>query len=464
MSSTEREEFFGPNPALPRAVAKVEAGKIRTLVGAAMLVVFVVVMRLGGDEPVDQVKLVAPAAVLILGLYHLIGGPLQALKFRREVSRLTATPPPDVLWYTLSAEGLVVHADMKSDLDAGGLAVPWAAMETLTRLEGADPILRLTYRLDGAAKASAHRLGMDRKRADGVLFGERMQARFDARAAGGPDPAARAMAYPEPGSKAEALADLKATWRAQPAAGRWIMILGVGGLVVALVGGGLKLVSGKPGATEVEDPPASASAAAPAANAIPDNPTSLSLEQGEPDPAGVLRRVARGDRPVLNVEVPWIGILKEQPIDATGPRAGRTAQFEWNRHAATWTTITVFGSLQQTDAAYQQVSGGETRDILMPNPDGVTQYVQWVIPSPDGARRYPMRCAARPKLFYCSIVPDGAPAIVTVKFRIDTEAGPEPGASEAKGAELSEAMGRETDEVMRSLGGLGLDGRRVVAR
>ena len=462
MSSTEREEFFGPNPALPRAVAKVEAGKTRTLVGAAMLVVFVVVMRLGGDEPVDQVKLVAPAAVLLLGLYHLIGGPLQALKFRREVSRLKAAPPPDVLWYTLSDEGLVVHADMKLDLGAGGLAVPWSAMETLTRLEGADPILRLTYRLDGAAKASAHRLGMDRKRADGVLFGERMQARFDESAAG--VATTGILADPKATSKAEALADLKATWQAQPAAGRWIMILGLGALVVTLVGGGLGLIGGKPGGPDVAETPASAIVAPPAANAIPDNPTSLSLEQGEPDPAGVLRRVARGDRPVLNVEVPWIGILKEQPIDATGPRAGRTAQFEWNRHAATWTTITVFGSLQQTDAAYQQVSGGETRDILMPNPDGVTQYVQWVIPSPDGARRYPMRCAARPKLFYCSIVPDGAPAIVTVKFRIDTEAGPEPGASEAKGAELSEAMGRETDEVMRSLGGLGLDGRRVVAR
>lgn len=189
MSSTEREEFFGPSPALPRAVAKVEAGKSRTLIGAVMLVVFVVVMGFGGGEAVDPVKLAAPAAVLILGLYHLIGGPLQALKFRREVSRLTATPPPDVLWYTLSAEGLVVHADMKSDLGADGLAVPWSAMESLSRMEGADLVLRLTYRLAGAAKAAAHRLGMDRKRADGVLFGDRMQARFDARGVGATTPA-----------------------------------------------------------------------------------------------------------------------------------------------------------------------------------------------------------------------------------------------------------------------------------
>lgn len=462
MASKECEEFFGPSPALSRAVAQAEAGKTRTLVGAVMLVVFVVVMRLGGDEPVDHVKLVAPAAVLILGLYHLIGGPLQARKFRREVSRLNAAPPPDVLWYTLSAEGLVVHADMKADLDAGGLAVPWAAMETLTRLDGADPILRLTYRLDAAAKPAAHRLGMDRKRADGVLFGERMQARFDESAAGAPTTGT--LADPQDTSKAETLADLKATWQAQPAAGRWIMILGLGAVVATLVGSGLGLIGGKPGGPNVPENPASATVAPPATSKILESPPTLSIEQGEPDPAGVLRRVADGDRPVLNFEVPWIGILKEQPIDPTGPRAGRTAQFEWNRHAATWTIITVFGSQGQADAAYQQASDGETRDILMPNPDGVTQYVQWVIPSPDGARRYPMRCAARPKLFYCSIVPDGVPAIVTVKFRIDTEAGPEPGASEAKGAELSGAMGRETDEVMRSLGGLGLDGRRAVAR
>lgn len=272
------------------------------------------------------------------------------------------------------------------------------------------------------------------------------------------------MSDPQTPSKADALAELKATWRAQPAAGRWIMILGLGVLVVTLVGGGLSLIGGKPDAPKAPDGAASAPSSPPATNAILDDPPSLSIEQGTPDPAGVLRRVAGGDRPVLNVEVPWIGILKEQPVDPTGPRAGRTAQFEWNRKAATWTTITVFGTVQQAEQAFQQVSGGESRDILMPNPDGVTQYVQWVIPSPDGSRRYPMRCAARPKLFYCSIVPEGVPAIVTVKFRIDTEAGPEPGASEAKGAELSGAMGRETDDVMRSLGGLGLDGRRAVAR
>ncbi len=188
MTSTEREEFFGLNPALSRTIAKVEAGKTRTLIGAVMLVGFVVVMGFGGGEPVDPVKLVAPAAVLILGLYHVIGGPLQAHRHKPEVTRLTAAPPPDVLWYTLSDEGLVVHADMKLDLGEGGLAVPWTAMETLTRIEGAHPVQRLTYRLASAAKAAAHQLGMDRRRADGVLFGDRMQARFDARGAGAPSP------------------------------------------------------------------------------------------------------------------------------------------------------------------------------------------------------------------------------------------------------------------------------------
>ena len=265
-------------------------------------------------------------------------------------------------------------------------------------------------------------------------------------------------------SKVDALADVKATWRAQPAAGRWIMSLGLGALVLSLVSGGLGMIGGKRDVSETSSKTAPPATAPPATNMILDNPPNLSIEQGVPDPAGVLRRVADGGRPVLNFEVPWIGMLEEQPLDERGGAPGRTAQFEWNRHAATWTTITVFESLQQADAAYQQVSGGEARNILMPNPDGVTQYVQWTIPSPDGARRYPMRCAGRPKLFYCSIVPEGVPAIVTVKFRIDTEAGPEPGAREAKGAELTDAMGRETDEVMRSLGGLGLDGRRAVAR
>ncbi len=272
------------------------------------------------------------------------------------------------------------------------------------------------------------------------------------------------MADPQNTSKADALTDLKATWRAQPAAGRWIMFLGLGVLIAALVGSGLGMLGGKKGGPNTPDMPASATAAAPVTNMILDNPPTLSIEQGEPDPAGVLRRIANGGSPGLEIGYRWIGILKEQPVDETGPRAGRIAQFEWNRHAATWTTITVFGSLQHAEAAYQQLSGGETRDILMPNPDGVTQYVQWTIPSPDGDRSYPMRCAARPKLFYCSIVPDGVPAIVTVQFRIDTEAGPEPGASEAKGAELAGEMGRETDGVMRSLAGLGLDGRRAVAR
>ena len=271
------------------------------------------------------------------------------------------------------------------------------------------------------------------------------------------------MTDPRDISKAEALAELKATWRAQPAAGRWVMTLGAGVLVVALAGSALGLFGGRKADPALPAPP-EATATPPATNMILDNPPNLSIEQGEPDPAGVLRRIVAGEGPILNIEVPWIGILKEQPLDESGGAPGRTAQFEWNRHAATWTTITVFETLSQAEAAYRQVSGGEARNLLMPSPDGVTQYVQWTIPSPDGARRYPMRCAARPKLFYCSIVPEGVPAIVTVKFRIDTEAGPEPGASEAKGAELVEAMGGETDGVMRSLGGLGLDGRRAVVR
>jgi hypothetical protein len=467
MTSTEREEFFGPSPALSRAIAKVESGKTRTLLGAAMLVAFVAVMRLGGDDPVDHVKLVAPVAVLILGLYHVIGGPLQARRYKSDVLRLTAAPPADVLWYTLTDEGLVVHADMKLDLGEGGLAAPWTAMETLTRMEGAHPVLRLTYRLASAAKSAAHQLGMDRKRADGVLFGDRMQARFDARRAGAPSPLSQGgqgIADPQSAARADALADLKATWRAQPAAGRWVTILGVAALVVSLVSGGLGLIGGKRDASDRPAQPAPPVTAPPVTNMILDNPPSLSIEQGEPDPAGILRRIAAGGSAGFGIGYSWIGILEEQPLDKGGGAAGRIAQFEWNRHAATWTTITVFESLQQAEAADRQLSGGETRDILMPNPDGVTQYVQWTIPSPDGARSYPMRCAARPKLFYCSIVPEGVPAIVTVKFRIDTEAGPEPGAREAKGVELAEAMGRETDEVMRSLGGLGLDGRRAVAR
>lgn len=280
----------------------------------------------------------------------------------------------------------------------------------------------------------------------------------------GPSPGAQAPVDPQIGANGDILAGPKASWRAQPAAGRWVMILGLGVIVVALVGGGLGLIGGKRDPSEPAATPAPPPAAPPATNMILDNPPNLSIEQGEPDPAGVLRRIIAGDSPVLSLDVPWIGILKEQPLDDSGGAPGRTAQFEWNRHAATWTTITVFESLQQAQAAYQQVSGGEARNLLMPSPDGVTQYVQWTIPSPDGARRYPMRCAARPTLFYCSIVPEGVPAIVTVKFAIDTEAGPEPGVSQAKGAELSGVMGRETDEVMRSLAVLGLDGRRAVAR
>jgi hypothetical protein len=191
MTPTDREEFFGPSPALSRAAAKVESGKTRTLIGAVMLAVFVVVVVFGGGEPVDPVKLVAPAAILILGLYHVIGGPLQAHRYKSEVSRLTAAPPPDVLWYTLNDEGLVVHADMKLDLGEGGLAVPWTAMETLIRVESAHPVQRLTYRLSSAVKSAARQLEMDRRRADGVLFGDRMQARFDARGAGAPSPSSQ---------------------------------------------------------------------------------------------------------------------------------------------------------------------------------------------------------------------------------------------------------------------------------
>lgn len=256
------------------------------------------------------------------------------------------------------------------------------------------------------------------------------------------------MIEPRDKAKADALADLKATWRAQSLAVRGVMALGAGVLVAALVAGALGLFGPR---------------TAPATATVPGPPPVLALEQGEADPAAVLRRIA-GGAPVLNVQTRWIGILKEEPVDPSGPAAGRTAQFDWQRRPYAWTTITVFGSWSQANAAYQQVSGGPSRDILMPNPDGVTQYVDAIMPSPDGETRYPMRCAARPKLFYCAIVPEGVAAIVTVKLRIDTEGGPEPGAQEAKGAELTREMGLETDQVMRSLGNLGLDGRRAVAR
>lgn len=90
MSSTEPEQAHDPGRELSQAAAKVESGKMRTLVGVVMLVIFVAVVVFGGGGPVDPVKLAVPVIVLILGFYHVIGGLLQTRTYKLEVARLTA--------------------------------------------------------------------------------------------------------------------------------------------------------------------------------------------------------------------------------------------------------------------------------------------------------------------------------------------------------------------------------------
>ena len=183
MPSVEREEFYGPSPALARATQKAEAGKTRALVGVLMLVVVVVVMGFGGVEPVDPIKMALPLMVLFFGVYNVIGGPLQARRHGQEVTQLTAAPPADVVWYALTEEGLSIEADMQNDFPGGRLVAPWSTMETLEPYPDSSD-LRLTFRPVSGAKSATARLGADRKRADGVLFGERMRALFEQRATG----------------------------------------------------------------------------------------------------------------------------------------------------------------------------------------------------------------------------------------------------------------------------------------
>lgn len=443
------EDFYGPSPALSRAIDKVKAAKSMTMRGWLMLaVVFVVVVLFGSDGPLDPFKAVVPMLLVLMGFYSVVMGPIEARKHAPEVARLTASPPPEVVWYRLDGDGLTILADMKHDLGDAGLSAPWTAMDTLEPVSGAPSELRLTYYPSGATKPATHRLGMDRKRADGVLFGDRLKALFAAR------PARR-----EARTMSQAPEGLRATWRAQSPAVRLVMTLGVGVLAVTLVWGGISRVG-----DAVETPPAKALTQTPATNMILDNPPNLAIEQGPGDPAGVLRKIAGGDLPDIQIGYRWFGILEERPIDRDVPPPGRTTQFEWSRKAASWATIDIFETQQHAAAALEQVSGAEARDLLMPNPDGQTQYVPLIIAAPDGSAKYDMRCAVRPKLFYCSAIPAGAAAIVTVKLRIDTVPGDTPAEGQAKVKELTLEMGKEVDEVMRALSGIGLSGTRAVVR
>lgn len=186
MQQVQREEFTGPSPALSRALAKAEAGKNTALRGGAMLAILIVVIVFFGLGE-DPVKLTLPGLVLVYGLFNLGGGLMAARKHSGEVEQLKAAPtPPDVTWYALSDDGLTILTDTKVEIGDAGLVVPWAAMHTLTPVEGASPHLRLKYRLPKTPTPAIALLSTDRRRSDGTPFGDRMQAWFDARAAATP--------------------------------------------------------------------------------------------------------------------------------------------------------------------------------------------------------------------------------------------------------------------------------------
>jgi hypothetical protein len=260
-----------------------------------------------------------------------------------------------------------------------------------------------------------------------------------------------------------AMDDLRRTWRQIGPAARAVMMLGLGVLGIALIVTAANLVNRKPEAQVAGERSAPAPNAEDATVSI-DGPVTLALEKGRPDPAGNLRRIVGGELPALQIGYTWTGLMKETPIAGFKGPPGWTSHFVWLRRPWSHTTIDVFESQAQADAALAQVAGGPASLLLLENRDGKTLYASMDIDAPQGGETYPMRCAIRARDFACATIPVGVPAIVTVRLIIDTETGPSQAEIDAKAAEMKLAMGEETDEVMRSLAALGLDGTRAVAR
>lgn len=184
MQQVQREEFTGPGPALSRAIAKAERGKTRTVTGGIMLAVVALVVGFTA-RGLDIKFLLLPLLVLVYGLMNLVGGLMDAHRYGREAEQLKAAPPPpEVVWYALDEVGLTILTDANAAIGDAGLMLPWATMLELTPLADGTPNLRLKYRLPKAPAPAAVLLATDRSRTDGVQFGDRMRAMFDARVSG----------------------------------------------------------------------------------------------------------------------------------------------------------------------------------------------------------------------------------------------------------------------------------------
>lgn len=264
----------------------------------------------------------------------------------------------------------------------------------------------------------------------------------------------------------EAANDLRRAWSAAGPAGRAVITLGSGVLALLLLSSAAGAVKG---ALAPRAPATAAPAATPpAASATPEDaaaegPPALAFEKSAPDPAGRLRSIAAGDVPTLQIGYRWIGVLKEQSIGGFEGPPGWTAHFTWSRRPWSGANIDVFETQAQAAAALGQIMGGTASLLLISNPDGRTHYAATDVTAPGGAT-YDMRCALRLQTFRCSAIPEGVPAIVTVTMQIDSRDGLPPSEVDAKVAEIKADMGKETDEVMRSLAAQGLDGTRAVAR
>lgn len=256
---------------------------------------------------------------------------------------------------------------------------------------------------------------------------------------------------------------LKEIWAGQSLGARAAMIFCAGALVVGLGVGVVGLAKGPTALRTRAKPAETATEAAALATRTVDGPVSLSLEKGTPDPAGKLRAIVAGHVPTLQIGYRWFGILKEQSIEGIKGPQGWTAHFSWSRTGSSGANIDVFDTQQHAADALRQVMDGPASLLLIPNPDGKTRYVAMDIAAPNGGATYDMRCAVRTRSFYCSTIPAGVPAIVTVQVLIDTVSGPSREEVQAKVAEMTQEMGAQVDEVMRSLAAQGLDGTRAVA-